>query len=53
MTENLKYIEDCIHQQKDKVTILRLMCLFSLVKDGLSAETYESLKTIFLQVLIL
>ena len=50
MTENICYIEDSINQQRDKVTILRLMCLLSLVKDGLNAETYESLKTSFLQV---
>ena len=41
MTENIRYIEDSINQQRDKVTILRLMCLLSLVKDGLSPETYE------------
>ena len=50
MTENIRYIEDSINQQRDKVTILRLMCLLSLVKDGLNPETYESLKTSFLQV---
>lgn len=50
MTENIRYIEDSIHQQRDKVTILRLMCLLSLVKDGLSPDSYESLKTSFLQV---
>lgn len=50
MTENVKYIEECIYQQQSLTDTLRLMCLYSLVKDGLPAETYESLKSIFLQV---
>lgn len=50
MSENIRYIEDSIYQQANKTTVLRLMCLLSVVKDGLPADTYESLKTIFLQV---
>jgi len=50
MTENIRYIEDSIYQQINQVDMLRLMCLLSLVKDGLSPEVYENLKTIYLQV---
>lgn len=53
MSENVKHIENCLHRQSDKVDVLRLMCMLSLVKDGLPADMYESLKTKFLQVLIL
>ncbi|XP_067945152.1 vacuolar protein sorting-associated protein 33B-like isoform X2 [Watersipora subatra] len=48
MTENMKYIEELIHRQQNPVNLLRLLCLLSLVKDGLSPDTYDSLKTLFL-----
>ncbi|KAG1664204.1 Vacuolar protein sorting-associated protein 33B [Nymphon striatum] len=46
--ENLIYIEEMIHQQFSKLSVLRLLCLMSITQDGLSSRDYKFFVTQFL-----
>ncbi|XP_022334055.2 vacuolar protein sorting-associated protein 33B-like isoform X1 [Crassostrea virginica] len=49
LRENVTYIEELLFKQDNMLKTLKLICLLSLTQDGISPQTYKSLKTQYLQ----
>ncbi|KAL4227335.1 Vacuolar protein sorting-associated protein 33B [Mactra antiquata] len=49
LKENMNYIEDSINKQNNMTSNLKLLCLASLVNDGIPVKEYKTFKTQFAQ----
>uniref|UniRef100_A0A7S1PG27 Uncharacterized protein n=1 Tax=Percolomonas cosmopolitus TaxID=63605 RepID=A0A7S1PG27_9EUKA len=45
----LKYVEECIFKQEPLSKVLRILCLVSIVNNGLSVKKYQNLRSEILQ----
>nr|XP_011447876.2 vacuolar protein sorting-associated protein 33B isoform X4 [Crassostrea gigas]XP_034325604.1 vacuolar protein sorting-associated protein 33B isoform X3 [Crassostrea gigas] len=49
LRDNVNFIEELLFKQDNMLKTLKLICLLSLTQNGISPQTYKSLKTQYLQ----
>eukprot|EP00002_Diphylleia_rotans_P012490 TRINITY_DN2441_c0_g1_i2.p1 TRINITY_DN2441_c0_g1~~TRINITY_DN2441_c0_g1_i2.p1 ORF type:complete len:518 (-),score=94.82 TRINITY_DN2441_c0_g1_i2:652-2205(-) len=46
----VEFLEDCVHRQEPLTKVLRLLCLYSLVSNGLKQKFFDQIRRDILQV---